>query len=70
MSKTLNDITTSLRTRLPLSAQELPDTVRIFRFASDREMFYTPRCDNDTKLARPMLVGQRSVHPAYLVPND
>ena len=37
---------------LPLAAQEKPDTVYIFRFVTDKDMFYVPFSGNDKELAR------------------
>ena len=36
----------------PLSAQEKSDTVYIFRFMPQKDMFYVPYSGNDTELAR------------------
>ena len=41
-----------LSTLLPLSAQERTDTVYVFRFVPEKDMFYVPFSGNDAELAR------------------
>ena len=57
MNRTLRTIATALSALLllPLPARENPDTVYIFRFVSQKDMFYVPWSGNDAELERLLL---------------